>query len=194
MTKIETVINEALQQENLEIRNEAIVYASKKLNYRNSKIAKLTQLATSTIRAYVKKFINLLQKAIERFEKIIVKYIVRPTTYIIMFYEDAEKTKPLFLKIGKTTNLNNRHKALVNYYKKSYDLNNVYCDVKKIYQFEEEDDALTFENELRKFYKAKENSIYIKNDRFENVEFDETELKEDKRLNTFLNLLSTVYA
>ena len=194
MTKIETVINEALQNENLEIRNEAIVYASKKMNYKNSKIAQITRLATSTIRTYVKKFIDLLEKAIKRFEKIITKYLVKPTTYIIEFYEDEELTKPMFLKVGKTANLNNRHKQLKDYYKKSCKVENVYPLVKKIYQFEDEEDALTFENELRKFYKAKENSIFIKNDRFKNVKFDEKELNENERLNTFLGLLSTVYA
>ena len=179
---------------NLEIRNEAIVYASNRLNYRNSKIAKITSLAVSTIRTYVKKFFYLLEKAIERFEKIIVKYLVKPTTYIIEFYADEERTKPLFLKIGKTVNLNQRLKSLKNGYKKSYNIEMVYPVVKKVYQFEEEDDALTFENELRKFYKAKKNATYIKNDRFLNVSFDEKELKENARLNKALDFLSTVYA
>ncbi len=194
MNNIETVINEALMNTNLEIRNEAIVYASNRLNYRNSKIAKITSLAVSTIRTYVKKFFYLLEKAIERFEKIIVKYLVKPTTYIIEFYADEERTKPLFLKIGKTVNLNQRLKSLKNGYKKSYNIEMVYPVVKKVYQFEEEDDALTFENELRKFYKAKKNATYIKNDRFLNVSFDEKELKENARLNKALDFLSTVYA
>jgi len=194
MNNIETVINEALMNTNLEIRNEAIVYASNRLNYRNSKIAQITSLAVSTVRAYVKKFFYLLEKAIERFEKIIVKYLVRPTTYIIEFYADEERTKPLFLKIGKTVNLNQRLKSLKNGYKKSYNIEMVYPVVKKVYQFEEEDDALTFENELRKFYKAKKNATYIKNDRFLNISFDEKELKENVRLNKALDFLSTVYA
>lgn len=194
MNNIEMVINEALTNTNLEIRNEAIVYASNRLNYKNSKIAQITSLAVSTIRTYVKKFFYLLEKAIERFEKIIVKYLVRPTTYIIEFYADEERTKPLFLKIGKTVNLNQRLKSLKNGYKKSYNIEMVYPVVKKVYQFEEEDDALTFENELRKFYKAKKNVTYIKNDRFLNVSFDEKELKENARLNKALDFLSTVYA
>lgn len=194
MNNIEMVINEALTNTNLEIRNEAIVYASNRLNYKNSKIAKITSLAVSTIRTYVKKFFYLLEKAIERFEKIIVKYLVRPTTYIIEFYADEERTKPLFLKIGKTVNLNQRLKSLKNGYKKSYNIEMVYPVVKKVYQFEEEDDALTFENELRKFYKSKKNATYIKNDRFLNISFDEKELKENARLNKALDFLSTVYA
>ena len=182
----EEKVNEALMCENLEIRNEAIVYASKKLNYKNSKIAEITLLTTGTIRNYVKKFIHLLQKAVKRFETIVVNWVKKPTTYIIEFYEDEEMTKLLFLKIGKTKNLNQRLVSLKGGYKKTYGTEKIYAAVRKIYQFEDENDALSFENELRKFYQSKEESVYIKNDRFKNVRYNEKELETNQRLNDSL--------
>ena len=146
-------------------------------------------MAVSTIETYIKKFINLLERAIARFEKIVKKFVKKPATYIVEFYKDKELTDFAVLKVGTTErSFNVREKELVKSYK------NLFPSLKKIYFFEEEDDALIFESALRKFYKKKPNSKFIRNDRFENIRFDEKELEESEELQKQLKMLSLTIA
>ena len=188
---IEERINEALaERDNLELRNEAIVYASERLKYSNRKLADLTELAIGTIRIYIKKFIHLLEKAIERFESVILDITKCPTTYIMEFFTDRAKNRFICLKVGKTDYLDKRENQLISEYKKKYNLDNIYVEVKKVFLFEDSDDALTFENELRKFYKKKKNARFIPNDRFEGVRYNQEEIENNVRLNEMLKMLS----
>jgi len=199
MNAIEEKVNEALKSVNLEERNEAIIYANKMLNYSNSKIAELTRLTIATIKIYVKKFINLLEKAIKRFEKVVNEIIESLSekklayTYIIDYYADQELKIKLALKVGKTIQgVDVRNEQNEKTYADIYKVNKVYGKVRKIFAFENERDAEIFEDTLRDFYSRKENSIFIPNDRFINTDFNEEELKADKKVNAILNVLSLV--
>lgn len=198
---IEEKVNEALQSINLEERNEAIVYASERLKYPSKKIAELTRLTIATIKTYVKKFINLLERAIKRFEEVVNAIIETVSekplyfTYIIDYYSNKELTNKLALKVGKTAReVDQRNEENEKRYADIYRVNKVFGKVRKVFAFESENDALIFEDTLRDFYTRKKGVIFVPNDRFLNVEYNEEELKADKKVNAILNLLSLVEA
>lgn len=88
------------------------------------------------------------------------------TAYITEIYKD---NLLLFLKEGKSSHLQDRMK---NHSKnKNYGGNKVI--VKKVYTFDNEDDALTMENYIRKYYKEISGiENYLRNDRFLNQTFE----------------------
>lgn len=180
------------KQENIEIRNAQIVYLKEVLQWSYEKIADFVGLAKSTIATYCRKFSNLLEKAKEWFgeQKEKIKEIFTKEENNIIFecehhkgecayiIEYFDKNKNFtFLKIGKTNDINRRIKEHIREYRK---INIKYAEVKKIFYAEDEEDALTIENCLRKHYKKIDNCGFIKNDRFSNVFFNEKELLEDK--------------
>lgn len=193
-------IEEALMNGSLEERNMAMVYAHIDLKWQYSKISEYTSLAVSTIKNYVLyKYANLLNKARKFFDKISKsvkekintvinknEYPIGHCSYIIEYIK--EDGNYAFLKIGKTKNINNRIPQHIREYGKTY--GQLIPNVKQIYYFEDEDDSLVMESSLRKFYKAKEDCGYIKQDRFSNLYYNEKELKENEKLNAQLNLLS----
>ncbi len=198
---LEERVNNALQSYNLEERNEAIVYASERLNYPSKKIAELTRLTIATIKIYVKKFINLLEKAIRRFEQVVNEIIESISekkayfTYIIDYYSNKELTNKLALKVGKTAReVDVRNEENEKTYAYTYNVDKVFGKVRKVYAFETEQDALIFEDTLRDFYARQENAIYIPNDRFINVEFNEEKLNADKKVNIILSTLTLIKA
>lgn len=198
---LEERVNNALQSYNLEERNEAIVYASERLNYSSKKIAELTRLTIATIKIYVKKFINLLEKAIRRFEQVVNEIIESISekkayfTYIIDYYSNKELTNKLALKVGKTAReVDVRNEENEKTYAYTYKVDKVFGKVRKVYAFETEQDALIFEDTLRDFYARQENAIYVPNDRFINVEFNEEKLNADKKVNIILSTLTLIKA
>lgn len=155
-------------------------------------IAKITKYAISTIKTYCRKFANTIEKAKRFFCKVNIlekeraerkrkREIIASATdakapegycaYIIECY--SAKLNLVWLKVGKTKNWNQRVKALYRAYK-----NDGVRLIKPRFFFSvnEEDDALTMENTLRKFYKNNPASTFIKNDRFKGISFDKDEL------------------
>lgn len=201
--EIENKVRESLNSQFIDIRNEAIIYASHELNYSNREIGLLCGLKTSTIRNYIKtKLFSLLEKAIQRFGKIFGKIRERifrknvpiifetSTTregecaYIIEYFYDYEHVKKAFLKIGKTDNIKERICQHLAEYEKKY--GTLYPVVKRLYYFADADDAQSAENALRKHYQQKENCGYIKLDRFSNVEYSAEDLDNDANLSARL--------
>ena len=66
-------------------------------------------------------------------------------------------------------------------------------EVMHVFECETEDDALTMENVLRKFYKAKANSIFVPNDRFENIEFNKEEIENNSIIQSQYNLCKETF-
>lgn len=184
---------------NLELRNAQIVYMYNILHMTTEEIAKYVNLALSTIKSYAYKFAHMLDKAKEWFgnkakkifdklrEKANVTDIVTyecdyrkgDCAYIIEYF-DSQKNFT-FLKVGMTNDINRRIKEhLRDYTKKDFDT--TYAVVKKLYFAEDEEDALTLENLLRKHYKKIPDNGFIKRDRFSKVRFDCAELENDKDL------------
>lgn len=194
------------KQENMEVRNAQIVYLAEVCGMTASEIAKFVDLAVSTIRGYIKKFSNLLEKAKQWFgnqgkkvvEKIKEKCNVTDLVtfencvpkkgdcaYIIEYFDSQHNF--LFLKVGMTNDIIRRTKEHLKYYCKSTRENPngwdaTYAIVKELHFAEDEEDALTLENLFRKHYKNIPDSGFIKRDRFSFVRYNKEELQNDKDL------------
>ena len=197
------------EQETMEERNCQIIYLYHILKWTPKKIGQLVGLANTTISGYVRKFKDLLSKAIELFEGKVVeikqeiktkaknlsnRYVtfecehkVGDCAYIIEYYDSNKEF--VFLKVGMTNNIERRiSEHLRDYYRKGFDT--TYAVVKRLFFGEDEEDALTLENCLRKHYKRIENSGFIKRDRFSNVRYDREELQADIDTMTKINMFA----
>lgn len=188
------------KQNDIEVRNAQIVYLANECKMSAKEIAKYVDLAVSTIKSYIYKFANLLEKAKEFFgeqgkkvanrikEKCNVKDIVTfdnctpkvgDCAYIIEYFDSQHNF--LFLKVGMTNNIKRRiNEHLRDYSKKGIDT--TYAVVKELHFAEDEEDALTLENLYRKHYKAIANNGFIKRDRFSLVRYNKEELQKDIEL------------
>ena len=189
------------KQKNMEVRNAQIVYLREVLHMEYKDIVKYVDLAVSTVRIYCRKFAGLLEKAKEWFgeaakatyakvkekltslDTVVTCEDCEPKTgdcaYIIEYFNSQKEF--IFLKVGMTNNITRRVKEhLRDYTKKGFDA--TYAVIKKLYYAEDEEDALTLENCLRKHYKAIENCGFIKRDRFSFVRYSNEELNSDNRL------------
>ena len=92
----------------------------------------------------------------------------------------------VWLKVGKTKNWPQRIKGLYREYRND-EVN--FIKPRFFFPVDEEDDALTMENTLRKFYKNKDASIFIRNDRFRGITFDKDELLASPLINQQYKLL-----
>lgn len=208
MNKIEQNVREALQNPSTkDERNDAIIYAKEKLMYSNSELCELTGLAISTIRNYVTKFLQFLQRAIDRFEKhvkqalrqVFIKDRVTYETktnkdgcvaYFIEYFRDPEHTDFAFSKIGKTVHVRQRIKEHLRYYEKEY--GELYPVVKRLYYFTNDDDAQTMENMLRKFCKSQADCGFVKLDRFTGIRYNKKSLDNSEMLQKTISLLDYV--
>lgn len=187
-----------------EIRNLQIVYLREVLGYTPTQIAKYVKdIAVATIKSYMYKFRDLLDKAKEFFgdkaKKLIDKVKEKcnvtntvtyecdhkkaPCAYIIEYFDSQHNF--CFLKVGMTNNIQRRiTEHLRDYCKprkeKPDGWDTTYAVVKNLYYAEDEEDALTLENLLRKHYKKIKNNGFIKRDRFEFVRYDKNELEQDE--------------
>ena len=195
------------KQENLEVRNAQIVYLAEECGMGASEISKYVDLAVSTIRTYIKKFANLLEKAKEWFgdkakqlvskvkEKCNVTDIVTyncehhkgDCAYIIEYFDSQHNF--VFLKVGMTNNIDRRVGEHLRYYtNRGWDT--TYAVVKELHFAEDEEDALTIENCLRKHYKKIDNCGFIKRDRFEFVRYNKEDLQQDNILQEQLKMFA----
>lgn len=195
------------KQENLEVRNAQIVYLAEECGMEANEISKYVDLAVSTIRTYIRKFANLLEKAKEWFgdkakqlaqkikEKCNVTDIVTyncehhkgDCAYIIEYFDSQHNF--VFLKVGMTNNINRRVGEHLRYYtNRGWDT--TYAVVKELHFAEDEEDALTIENCLRKHYKKIDNCGFIKRDRFEFVRYDKKDLQQDNILQEQLKMFA----
>lgn len=190
------------KQENLEVRNAQIVYMAEELEMTPSEIKKYVNLAVSTIKTYIYKFADLIDKAREWFgdktKQVINKLKEKcgfedtitydnctpkagDCSYIIEYF-DSERNF-LFLKVGMTNNISRRVKEHLKYYV-NHGYDTAYAVVKEIHYAEDEEDALTLENLYRKHYKAIPDCGFIKRDRFATIRYDKEELEQDTALMT----------
>lgn len=159
-----------------------IVYLREVKKYGYELIAHITHYAVSTVKTYCRKFRDLLEKAKqifgmvknkvrERFHKVYndrvhfeVLYKSQPCAYVIELKNSSNKT--VFLKVGKANDALERFTGILKTakYAKEYDITHIV--VKELYYCQNEDDALTIENELRKSYKQEYPDAYVRNDRF----------------------------
>lgn len=167
------------------VRNMQIVYLHEVFKYTPSQIAKyVTDIALSTIRSYIYKFKDLLDKAkkffgrIKKDERITFECNARKgnCAYIIEYFNSEHNF--LFLKVGMTNNISRRIKEHFRTYQKQ-GVDVAFAVVKKLYFAKDEDDALTLENILRKHYKQIENGGFLPRDRFLNIRFNAQELESD---------------
>lgn len=171
-----------------------------------SQIQQITGYAKSTVRIYAKQFVDLLNKAktmFGSFAKKAVDFIFKNRVKNNVFCSDTsvvknnvfcsdtsvfvdgkpyayvitlqEKDGSHCLKVGKSSHLQNRMKQIANQYKAD-------VNVKALYPCENEDDALTMENALRKVYKCLYPSSFVRQDRFYNVSFNLSDFYEDKKV------------
>lgn len=152
-------------------------------------IAKITNYAIATVKTYCYKFAKAIDKAKRYFCKmdIVIKEKRRKReivsshnepkipdsfcAYVVECYDKAFNL--VWLKVGKTKNWPQRIKGLYREYRDD-DIN--FIKPRFFFPVSEEDDALTMENTLRKFYKNNPASTFIKNDRFRGISFDKDEL------------------
>ena len=195
------------KQENLEIRNAQIVYLAEECGMTANQIQKYVDLAISTIHNYIRKFSYLLEKAKQWFgtkakqvvdkikEKCNVTDIVTyncehhkgDCAYIIEYFDSQHNF--VFLKVGMTNNIDRRIPEHLRYYtNKGYDT--TYAVVKELHFAEDEEDALTLENCLRKHYKKNKNNGFLPRDRFEMVRYNEQKLQADVTLQKQLQMFS----
>ena len=185
-----------------------------------SKIADITKYAISTVKTYCWKFARAIEKAKRYFAKVDIKAkeeaerrrieaerrreyeersrrwdaihaIEEPKApegfcaYVAECYDSALNL--IWLKIGKTKSWKRRKTELPNEHKEV-------CTIipRLFFPVDEEDDALTMENTLRKFYKNKEGSEYIKTDRFGGITFSKDDLLASPLINQQYQLLGYV--
>ena len=95
----------------------------------------------------------------------------------------------LWVKIGKANDLHTRckqHLSCKGYRKEGL----AYIEVKEVYYAENEDDAMTIENELRKHYKARKDANFVPKDRFSGCRHKAGEFEANERLQAFCNMLN----
>lgn len=158
--------------EDVETRRCQLVYLKHCKNETWEKISEITNYAISTVKNYVKKFADLLEKAMELFDKrrCAPKVEGKQLCYLVKFYDS--KGKIIFSKIGTTTrDINTRIKEHLVYYtekvKRPFDI--------KSYKLESlidcgEIPAEGLESDIRSKFIKKFPREFIKNDRFFGIE------------------------
>lgn len=163
----------------VEEKRAQVVYLRYEEELEPRQIADITHYAVSTVRNYCREFVNLLDKARQWFSKTIKKVkaclIPRidrissqveirdctPCAYVVALKDESQDI--IWTKVGKVgeQGIIERCKQHLTYYKK-YGI--MYIEILQLYYAENEDDALTMENELRKAYK--ESFEFVPKDRF----------------------------
>lgn len=201
----ETMIAAFAERTNMnptEIKHLQVAYLYHVVGEARRWIADITGYAVSTLSSMRTKALNWVDKAKELFEKgieIVEQKVVMPRTKRqIEYYEDenyqCQRTnKPcayiitmlgkaneyLNLKIGKANDAEKRFVQELKNQKTYPGLDKIV--VNALFPCENEDDALTMENALRKFYKNLHNGIdYVRNDRFTQAVFSPEHLKDRK--------------
>lgn len=171
------------KQTDMEVRNAQIVYMYHELKMYPKEISKYVDLALSTIRNYARKFIDLLDKARQWFANS-YKYIGEikniPCAYILEFFNNNNER--MFLKVGKTKHIEIRITQLIKKYKATR------VEIKQIFYTKSENFAEIIESMLREHYQNKENSGYIKLDRFQNAYYNLEDLENDSNLQKVLEI------
>lgn len=193
------------KQDNIEVRNAQIVYLAEECGMNAKEISNYVDLAISTIKNYIRKFAHLLEKAKQWFgdkakqvvnkikEKCNVTDLITyncehhkgDCAYIIEYFDSQHNF--VFLKVGMTNDITRRVKEhLRDYTTKGFDT--TYAVVKELHFTEDEEDALTIENCLRKHYKKIANNGFIKKDRFAFVRYNVEDLQNDNTLQEQLKM------
>ena len=171
------------KQTNMEVRNAQIVYMYHELKMYPKEISKYVDLALSTIRNYVRKFIDLLDKAKQWFANS-YKYIGEiknaPCAYILEFFN--VNNEKMFLKVGKTKHIETRISQLL----KEYNAKRV--EIKQIFYTKTENFAEMVESMLREHYQNVKNCGFVKMDRFTKAIYNFEELKNDYLLQKTLEI------
>lgn len=201
----ETMITAFAERTNMnptEIKHLQVAYLYHVVGEARRWIADITGYAVSTLSSMRTKALGWVDKAKELFEKgieIVEQKIVMPRTKRqIEYYEDenyqCQRTnKPcayiitmlgksneyLNLKIGKANNAEKRFAQELKNQRTYPGLDKII--VNALFPCENDDDALTMENALRKFYKNLHNGVdYVRNDRFTQAVFSPEHLKDRK--------------
>ena len=169
------------------IKQLQVVYLAEVKKLAPRKISEFVDYALSTIRNYICKFRDKLAEAKRLFEGLIVSdpYPSKPCAYVLELFN---KNDFKWLKVGKAKDLSKRVRQLINEYKEID-----HIEVKETFECDTEDDALTMENILRKFYKSKAESSFIPNDRFEGIRYKENELRNNTLIMTQYSLCKETF-
>jgi hypothetical protein len=190
------------KQNNIDVKHAQVIYLDKVMNKPIDEIAEITDYAESTIKRYIKKFAHLLSWAKEIFTKTKQKLMgisyeflgriewevektYKPCAYIIEYFD--EKDNFLWLKVGKTSQpLQNRVYQHLN---KDYKGIAYKAVIKNYFECNNDDDALTMENMLRKYYKQQNNEKdFLPLDRFTEQRYN-LQVMQDKKVNLQYELL-----
>lgn len=196
----------------MKVKHAQVIYLRKVLKIASAKIAEITGYAISTIRNYITKFSSLLDWAKEIFnelkeiveekiEKVVEKKDLHcadivadceincplPCAYIVEMF-DAEGAQ-LWLKIGKAKDILARTRQHFKSKTAGYSAVATII-IRRCFYCNNEDDALTMENALRKHYKEKEDCGFIRNDRFSGCFYDKNDIDNDSRITMQYNLLT----
>ena len=159
-----------------------VIYLSEVKKLPPKKISEYVDYAISTIRNYIWKFKDLLSRAIAFFEKGIETIIQQKKEFYAYIMYIWSKKKLMYVKIGYSCDPKRRAKEHL----KKYGATEV--ETLKLYSFDNDDDAYTMENILRKYFKNKEGSIFIPRDRFQNVQCTKEDIDFlDSKYNFVLN-------
>lgn len=208
VVKMGNYVNDPYAKYNdVETRRMQVVFLRRVLKESYDVIVAVTGYAKSTAQSYQNKFSDLVEKAKAFFGNVVkeVKQVVKEVkakakrtkkeydhgfAYVIDFFYD--NGKKAFLKIGKTCleSVEKRANQYVTHYNKKHDDAPISAyKVRYFFKTNNEDDALTMENALRKHYKEQENSGYLPQDRFLNGWFDLDELLNDEKVTAQYSLL-----
>lgn len=165
-------LNCMYQYDDASTRRLQVLYLYHKLGLPADKVAEIVGYAVTTVKQYLNKYAEKLQEALDLFfykirtRKGDVQWKCeegvndRPSAYVCEIYNDNER---LFLKIGYSSKIVDRMYAHST--NKRYGGNRVV--VSAVYYFDTEEQALSMENLLRKYYKEKGNEEdFVRKDRF----------------------------
>lgn len=164
----------------LDLVKAQMLWLRENTDYSYADIGMIVGYARSTVAIYIKKFGDQVRYLLELFvEKIaptsgevIYKTEVPPdgipSAYVSEIFDNGEFQ---FLKIGFSAHMKTRMEAHAR--NRNYGNNNTVI-VYKCFSFDDEDQALTMENLLRKFFKQRNNEEdYLRRDRFTEQRVDE---------------------
>lgn len=199
------------EQNNMEVKHAQVVYLAEVMNKPIGFIARITGYAESTVKNYIRKYKNLLDWAKKIFVKVKekvsnvkneicygllelqgrIEWEVAPTTkpsaYLIEYFN--EKNEFIWLKVGMTKRPL-RERVSEHLSNSGYKKAGCYkAVVKNYFECDNEDDAKTMENALRRYYRNQNNSAdYLPLDRFTKQRYSE-EVMNDKKINLMYELL-----
>lgn len=182
-----------------ELRHSQVAYLYHVKGYPRKAISEITGYAVSTLSGMWKKVLHLVDKARRIFEIGVEKVqeacqfierkfhkeieyecadTVKPCAYVVEHYDEYGNF--LWLKTGKAKNAFVRFKQ--HFTDKAYkDENLGKIIVKALFPCENEDDALTMENALRKFYKNRNGGAdFLPQDRFTRQHFASEHMADPK--------------